>query len=221
MFSRRFVAYLVIYRRASGLLTTPSASFMPSSAKSPATASSQQQAQQVTRRGHGSVGLYNQRATCYLSSLLQLLFHTTYFRSAVYRMTTDGDDMRSICKALQLQFFQMQERDAAFTTKILTRVASSPRGFPGARGARLGDAPPTVDGAADRPLAFSELSFCARAAATPREDRAERDASAAGPFGAGISAYCKCEHTSARPWRNLYGVITHRCRAARSLPARE
>jgi ubiquitin C-terminal hydrolase len=74
----------------------------------------------VTRRGHGSVGLYNQGATCYLNSLLQLLFHTTYFRTAVYKMTTDSDEVTSVPKALQLLFYQMQERDTAFNTKVLT-----------------------------------------------------------------------------------------------------
>lgn len=68
-----------------------------------------------------SAGLINQGCTCYLNSLLQLLFHLGYFRSAVYRMTVDNlDDSPQIPQALQSLFFQMQERLTAPTTRGLT-----------------------------------------------------------------------------------------------------
>ncbi|ORC88189.1 putative ubiquitin hydrolase [Trypanosoma theileri] len=69
-----------------------------------------------------SVGLVNEGCTCYLNSLLQLLFHLSYFRNAVYRMPVEeGEgDKESIPQALQELFFQMQERDTPAHTKKLT-----------------------------------------------------------------------------------------------------
>lgn len=76
------------------------------------------------------MGLLNQGSTCYLNSLLQLLFHTGYFRSSVYQMgrqdtsTSSSSDLEkeksTIAPALQELFFQMQERRTAPTTKGLT-----------------------------------------------------------------------------------------------------
>ena len=74
-----------------------------------------------------TMGLVNQGCTCYLNSLLQLLFHTGYFRSAVYRMATnhtggaeESGGGAKIPQALQELLFQMQERKTAPSTKGLT-----------------------------------------------------------------------------------------------------
>ena len=79
-----------------------------------------------------SMGLVNQGSTCYLNSLLQLLFHTGSFRSSVYRMASTcaegaeeqaaANDASPIPQALQELFFQMQERKTAPTTKGLTNA---------------------------------------------------------------------------------------------------
>lgn len=69
-----------------------------------------------------AVGLINEGCTCYLNSLLQLLFHTSYFRTAVYQIPVDGDDGPSVYKALQETFFQMQERTTPARTTTLTNA---------------------------------------------------------------------------------------------------
>lgn len=68
-----------------------------------------------------AVGLVNEGCTCYLNSLLQLLFHISYFRTAVYRIPCEADDDGpSVGKALQELFFQMQERTTPARTTNLT-----------------------------------------------------------------------------------------------------
>ncbi|KAF8278032.1 ubiquitin hydrolase CA [Trypanosoma cruzi] len=70
-----------------------------------------------------SSGLINEGCTCYLNSLLQLLFHLGYFRAAVYRMPEEGeeeDGSCSISEALKELFFHMQERTTPGHTKKLT-----------------------------------------------------------------------------------------------------
>ncbi|SYZ64259.1 ubiquitin_hydrolase (plasmid) [Leishmania braziliensis MHOM/BR/75/M2904] len=69
-----------------------------------------------------AVGLINEGCTCYLNSLLQLLFHISYFRTAVYRIPVEGDDGPTVYKALQETFFQMQERTTPAHTTVLTNA---------------------------------------------------------------------------------------------------
>jgi ubiquitin C-terminal hydrolase len=69
-----------------------------------------------------AVGLINEGCTCYLNSLLQLLFHTSYFRTAVYQIPVEGDNGPSVYKALQETFFQMQERTTPARTTTLTNA---------------------------------------------------------------------------------------------------
>lgn len=76
----------------------------------------------VTARRPAAVGLINEGCTCYLNSLLQLLFHTSYFRTAVYQIPVEGDDGPSVYKALQETFFQMQERTTPARTTTLTNA---------------------------------------------------------------------------------------------------
>eukprot|EP00930_Biecheleria_cincta_P042130 TRINITY_DN28987_c0_g1_i1.p1 TRINITY_DN28987_c0_g1~~TRINITY_DN28987_c0_g1_i1.p1 ORF type:complete len:1181 (-),score=210.46 TRINITY_DN28987_c0_g1_i1:211-3753(-) len=62
--------------------------------------------------GDGGVGLLNQGATCYMNSLLQVLFHTPEFRLAIYDWRYDakshGDPARCIPLQLQRLFAQLQ-----------------------------------------------------------------------------------------------------------------
>lgn len=82
--------------------------------------STQQQRQEPQQYPTPTQGIINQGCTCYLNSLLQLLFHLGYFRSAVYRMTCRAEEDQPIPQALQSLFFQMQERLTAPTTRGLT-----------------------------------------------------------------------------------------------------
>ncbi|CCW67804.1 unnamed protein product [Phytomonas sp. Hart1] len=66
------------------------------------------------------VGIINEGCTCYLNSLLQMLFHIGYLRSAVYRIPVENNNSISVYKALQELFFQMQERTTPARTKKLT-----------------------------------------------------------------------------------------------------
>eukprot|EP01012_Entosiphon_sulcatum_P043360 TRINITY_DN5765_c0_g1_i1.p1 TRINITY_DN5765_c0_g1~~TRINITY_DN5765_c0_g1_i1.p1 ORF type:complete len:1217 (+),score=205.78 TRINITY_DN5765_c0_g1_i1:1973-5623(+) len=73
-----------------------------------------------------SVGLENQGATCYLNSLLQVLFHIPYFRHAVYKIptadeSTQGKAKKSVPLALQRLFCRMQTSETAVGTKELTQ----------------------------------------------------------------------------------------------------
>ncbi|KPA75066.1 putative ubiquitin hydrolase putativecysteine peptidase Clan CA family C19 [Leptomonas pyrrhocoris] len=81
----------------------------------------QEEAAVVAKRP-AAVGLINEGCTCYLNSLLQLLFHTSYFRTAVYQIPVEGDDEPSVYKALQEIFFQMQERTTPARTTTLTNA---------------------------------------------------------------------------------------------------
>lgn len=87
-------------------------------------------------REHGfSVGLKNQGATCYLNSLMQTLYHLSYFRNSVYALPTEDSESgsptgtgasptqppkRSITLALQRLFCKMQLSDEPIETKELT-----------------------------------------------------------------------------------------------------
>ena len=70
----------------------------------------------------GMVGLKNQGATCYMNSLLQSLYFTTYFRKAVYQIPTDNDDpTNSIALALQRIFYQLAKSNEPASTLELTQ----------------------------------------------------------------------------------------------------
>ncbi|CAD6340697.1 unnamed protein product, partial [Miscanthus lutarioriparius] len=70
-----------------------------------------------SKKETGFVGLKNQGATCYMNSLLQTLYHTPYFRKAVYHMPTTENDMPSgsIPLALQSLFYKLQYSDNSGT----------------------------------------------------------------------------------------------------------
>ncbi|KPI88487.1 putative Ubiquitin hydrolase [Leptomonas seymouri] len=91
------------------------------SASGPSPPNEDEEAAVVTKRP-AAVGLINEGCTCYLNSLLQLLFHTSYFRTAVYQIPVEGDDDPSVYKALQETFFQMQERTTPARTTTLTNA---------------------------------------------------------------------------------------------------
>ncbi|CAK0897918.1 unnamed protein product [Prorocentrum cordatum] len=79
----------------------------------------------LEQRGDGGVGIANQGATCYMNSLLQVLFHTPDFRSAIYSFSHDaarhGDEARCIPLQLQRLFARMQlSRARAVSTTGLT-----------------------------------------------------------------------------------------------------
>ncbi|GAV86141.1 UCH domain-containing protein [Cephalotus follicularis] len=75
-----------------------------------------------SKKETGYVGLKNHGATCYMSSLLQTLYHIPYFRKAIYHMPTTKNDMRngSIPLALQSLFYKLQYNDTSVATKELT-----------------------------------------------------------------------------------------------------
>ncbi|KAI3966512.1 hypothetical protein MKW92_038739 [Papaver armeniacum] len=69
------------------------------------------------------VGLKNQGATCYMNSLLQTLYHLPYFRKAVYKMPTTGNELvagESIPLALQSLFYKLQYGKTSVATNELT-----------------------------------------------------------------------------------------------------
>ncbi|KAL0459972.1 UNVERIFIED_CONTAM: Ubiquitin carboxyl-terminal hydrolase 13, partial [Sesamum latifolium] len=76
-----------------------------------------------SRRETGYVGLKNQGATCYMNSLLQMLFHIPYFRKVVYHMPTSVNDepSTSMPMALQSLFYKLQHSERSVSTKDLTK----------------------------------------------------------------------------------------------------
>ncbi|RYH06969.1 hypothetical protein EON65_42255, partial [archaeon] len=71
----------------------------------------------------GMVGLENLGATCYLNSLLQMLFHLNSFRRAVYQLPIDADEpSQSTPLALQSLFVGLQTSEKEVSTKELTRA---------------------------------------------------------------------------------------------------
>ncbi|CAG0901061.1 unnamed protein product [Cyprideis torosa] len=75
-----------------------------------------------SKKHTGYVGLKNQGATCYMNSLLQVLFFTNQLRKAVYKMPTESDDSaKSVALALQRVFYELQHNDKPVGTKKLTR----------------------------------------------------------------------------------------------------
>lgn len=69
----------------------------------------------------GCVGIRNQGATCYMNSLLQVLFFLNKFRTACYRIPTEMDDNSSMPLALQKVFYNLQFSDTAVCTRNLTK----------------------------------------------------------------------------------------------------
>jgi ubiquitin carboxyl-terminal hydrolase 7 len=72
------------------------------------------------QRYTGCVGLENQGATSYMTSILQLMFFTKKMRRAVYQMTPDENN-KDFFVSLQKLFFQLQFCDKPVSTKALTR----------------------------------------------------------------------------------------------------
>ncbi|MFH4980444.1 hypothetical protein AB6A40_007153 [Gnathostoma spinigerum] len=74
--------------------------------------------------GHPYVGLVNQAMTCYLNSLIQTLYMTPEFRTAVYEWQFKGDvaeESRSIPRQLQKLFLLLQTSDReSLETRDLT-----------------------------------------------------------------------------------------------------
>jgi len=75
-----------------------------------------------SKKHTGYVGLKNQGATCYMNSLLQVLYFTNLLRKCVYKMPTEADDStKSVALALQRVFHDLQFLDKAVGTKKLTK----------------------------------------------------------------------------------------------------
>ncbi|XP_023345461.1 ubiquitin carboxyl-terminal hydrolase 7 isoform X1 [Eurytemora carolleeae] len=75
-----------------------------------------------SKKHTGYVGLKNQGATCYMNSLLQVLYFTNLLRKAVYKMPTESDDsQKSVGLALQRVFHELQFLDKPVGTKKLTK----------------------------------------------------------------------------------------------------
>jgi len=75
-----------------------------------------------SKKHTGYVGLKNQGATCYMNSLLQVLYFTNVLRKAVYKMPTESDDsQKSVGLALQRVFYELQTLDKPVGTKKLTK----------------------------------------------------------------------------------------------------
>ncbi len=75
-----------------------------------------------SKKHTGYVGLKNQGATCYMNSLLQVLYFTNSLRRSVYKMPTEADDSaKSVGLALQRVFHDLQFLDKSVGTKKLTK----------------------------------------------------------------------------------------------------
>ncbi|KAF9649103.1 hypothetical protein BDM02DRAFT_3167185 [Thelephora ganbajun] len=75
-----------------------------------------------SKKQTGYVGLKNQGTTGYMSSVLQSLFHTRYFRRAVYQIPTEDEDpIESIPLALQRVFYRLQTSDKPVGTNELAK----------------------------------------------------------------------------------------------------
>lgn len=74
----------------------------------------------LSKKLTGFVGIRNQGATCYMNSLLQVLFFLTKFRTACYRIPTEMDDELSVALALQKVFYNLEFSETAVCTENLT-----------------------------------------------------------------------------------------------------
>lgn len=72
-----------------------------------------------SRRFSGFVGLKNQGATCYMNSILQMMFFTNKLRLAIYQMPIIQKN-NGIFMALKQLFYQLQFSDDAVSTCDLT-----------------------------------------------------------------------------------------------------
>jgi ubiquitin carboxyl-terminal hydrolase 7 len=76
------------------------------------------------KRVTGLVGLKNQGATCYMNSLLQMLYHLGSFSKAIFKIPTEQEksesDRDSIALALQRVFYDLHFSTNAVSTKRLT-----------------------------------------------------------------------------------------------------
>ncbi|GBB89576.1 hypothetical protein RclHR1_01630014 [Rhizophagus clarus] len=73
-----------------------------------------------SKKETGYVGLVNRGHTSYMNALLQLLYCITYFRKAIYRIPTDGDQPKEcILSALQRTFYNLQTSDMTVGTMEL------------------------------------------------------------------------------------------------------
>eukprot|EP00760_Papus_ankaliazontas_P039924 PhM_4_TR9812/c0_g1_i1/m.21873/K11838/USP7, UBP15; ubiquitin carboxyl-terminal hydrolase 7 len=74
---------------------------------------------------HGHVGLRNQGSTCYLNAFLQMLYHMTCFRTALYRLPAPAqqspDEAVGIILALQRLFYKLEHGETAVDTMELTK----------------------------------------------------------------------------------------------------
>jgi len=73
-----------------------------------------------SRKETGYIGIKNQGATCYMNSLLQSLYHLSFFRRAVYHIPTEPNVL-SIPYALQSLFYRLQTSNEPVSTKELTK----------------------------------------------------------------------------------------------------
>ncbi|KAM0601550.1 hypothetical protein ACHAP1_008588 [Verticillium nonalfalfae] len=75
-----------------------------------------------SKKETGYVGLKNQGATCYLNSLLQSLYFTNAFRTAIYGIPTQQEDsLSNSAYTIQRLFYQLQTSETAVGTNELTK----------------------------------------------------------------------------------------------------
>jgi ubiquitin carboxyl-terminal hydrolase 7 len=74
-----------------------------------------------SRKETGYIGIKNQGATCYMNSLLQSLYHLSYFRRVVYKMPYEAGSTVTIPCALQTLFYRLQTSSDSVSTKELTK----------------------------------------------------------------------------------------------------
>ena len=74
-----------------------------------------------SRKETGYIGIKNQGATCYMNSLLQSLYHLSYFRRVVYKMPYEVGTTVTIPCALQTLFYRLQTSSDPVNTKELTK----------------------------------------------------------------------------------------------------
>eukprot|EP00164_Ancoracysta_twista_P003758 GFYU01005037.1.p1 GENE.GFYU01005037.1~~GFYU01005037.1.p1 ORF type:complete len:1244 (-),score=329.25 GFYU01005037.1:31-3762(-) len=77
----------------------------------------------TSREGARFIGLRNQGATCYLNSLIQMLYMTPEFRTAMYSLETSEDEMMTIPMAVRNLFANLNlSEDISVETDELTNA---------------------------------------------------------------------------------------------------